>query len=477
MIGPCHIRRIEGGISAFGADMWYENNPFEVGYHYTWMVDLEQEADFMGKEALKKIKAEGVKQKLVGVDIEGEPLGTYIDNEMLDFFPASAGGSVVGRVTSACYSPRMEKNIGLAMLPIEHTELGTSLEVETPKGKVGATVVQIPHWDPTKEIPEGLGAPSGWTPGAPGSPMPLCSPFPGASRWTLAMEMLRRAARVRISIRRRASRSRRLLRRPLFELIPLRDALARAEALPAGAATTVTASPSHGIEATRGSLRGVDRAGTRCDATSRGAHVPGPSPPRRAPRPMPPAGIRSAFVVGGDAKDRGEFHDGLALIRAMEELGNPFTSIGVARLPGGTPDDPSNALTASLLAKQEHADHVTTQMTFDPRCDRLVDRHGCRDAGMTLPVHVGLAGAATFGQLRSGRAPGSASAVRCAICGNTGACSSSSSARIVRTPTAPPIPRADAGRSRAERPGLHLFTFNQVEETVAWQQRLLEELS
>ena len=106
VIGPCHIRRIEGGIFAFGADMWYENNPFEVGYHYTWMVDLEQEADFMGKEALKKIKAEGVKQKLVGVDIEGEPLGTYIDNEMLDFFPASAGGSVVGRVTSACYSPR-----------------------------------------------------------------------------------------------------------------------------------------------------------------------------------------------------------------------------------------------------------------------------------------------------------------------------------------------------------------------------------
>jgi aminomethyltransferase len=155
VIGPCHIRRIEGGILAFGADMWYENNPFEVGYHYTWMVDLEQEADFMGKEALKKIKAEGVKQKLVGVDIEGDPLGTYIDNEMIDFFPASAGGSVVGRVTSACHSPRMEKNIGLAMLPIEHTELGTALEVETPNGKVGATVVQMPHWDPTKEIPKG----------------------------------------------------------------------------------------------------------------------------------------------------------------------------------------------------------------------------------------------------------------------------------------------------------------------------------
>ena len=98
---------------------------------------------------------EGVSQKLVGVDIDGAPLGSYIDNEMLDFFPVSAGGNEVGRVTSACYSPRLERNIGFAMLPIEHTELGTSLEVQTPKAKVAATVVAMPHWDPTKEIPKG----------------------------------------------------------------------------------------------------------------------------------------------------------------------------------------------------------------------------------------------------------------------------------------------------------------------------------
>jgi glycine cleavage system aminomethyltransferase T len=119
------------------------------------MVDLDQEADFMGKEALKRIKSEGVKQKLVGVDIGGDPIGSYNDGSMIDFFPASAGGREVGRVTSACYSPRVEKNIGLAMLPIEHAELGTELHVETPKsGKVGATVVPMPHWDPKKEIPK-----------------------------------------------------------------------------------------------------------------------------------------------------------------------------------------------------------------------------------------------------------------------------------------------------------------------------------
>ncbi len=155
VIGPCHIRRIEGGILAFGADMWYENNPYEVGYHYTWMVDLDQEADFIGKAALKRIRDEGVSQKLVGVDIGGEPVGSYIDNEMIDVFPISVDGRTVGRVTSACFSPRLEKNIGFAMLPIEFAKLGTSLTVETPiSGAVEANVVEMPHWDPKKEIPK-----------------------------------------------------------------------------------------------------------------------------------------------------------------------------------------------------------------------------------------------------------------------------------------------------------------------------------
>jgi glycine cleavage system aminomethyltransferase T len=155
VIGPCHIRRIEGGILAFGADMWDEHNPFEVGYHYSWMVDLDQEADFMGKTALARIKQEGVTRKLVGVDIEGESLGTYIDNEMIDFFPVHAEGREVGVVTSACYSPRLEKNIGFAMVPIGVSELGTELDVDTPRsGRVRATVVQMPHWDPNKEIPK-----------------------------------------------------------------------------------------------------------------------------------------------------------------------------------------------------------------------------------------------------------------------------------------------------------------------------------
>ena len=97
---------------------------------YEWMVDLDQEADFIGKEALKRIKAEGVSRKLVGVEIEGPGLGSYNDSSMIDYFQVWKDGKPVGQITSACYSPRLEKNIGYAMLPIELTEFGTELEVE-----------------------------------------------------------------------------------------------------------------------------------------------------------------------------------------------------------------------------------------------------------------------------------------------------------------------------------------------------------
>jgi glycine cleavage system aminomethyltransferase T len=154
VIGPCHIRRIEAGILAYGADMWLDTNPFEVDMGYSWMVDLDQEADFIGKDALKRIKQEGITRKLVGVEIEGEQLGTYIDNEMPDFFPVLADGREIGPVTSACYSPRLEKNIGYAMLPIAHAEFGTEVQVETPAGANRAVVVPKPFYDPSKDIPK-----------------------------------------------------------------------------------------------------------------------------------------------------------------------------------------------------------------------------------------------------------------------------------------------------------------------------------
>jgi glycine cleavage system aminomethyltransferase T len=154
VIGPSHIRRIEGGILAYGADMWLDTNPYEVGMGYDWMVDLEQKADFIGKHALARIKQEGVRRKLAGVEIGGASLGAYNDGSMIDVFPVTRGGEPVGRVTSACHSPRLGKNIGYAMVPVELAELGTELEVEVDGDRRDAVVVEMPFIDPKKEIPK-----------------------------------------------------------------------------------------------------------------------------------------------------------------------------------------------------------------------------------------------------------------------------------------------------------------------------------
>ena len=145
--GPSDIRRIEAGILNYGIDLTLDTNPYEAGLG--WLVDLEQEADFVGKGALIRIKAKGAKRKLVGVEIGGDQL----DLNMTPW-SVSVDGREVGRVTSAVYSPRLEKNIGYAMVPIESSEIGSTLTVATPAGDRQATVVPKPFVDPKKEVPK-----------------------------------------------------------------------------------------------------------------------------------------------------------------------------------------------------------------------------------------------------------------------------------------------------------------------------------
>jgi aminomethyltransferase len=146
--GPSDIRRVEAGILNWGADMTLENNVYEVGLDY--LVDEGKSADYIGRDALRRIKSGGVKQKLAGIEIEGP----RIEMNAVPW-PVSAGGETVGRVTSAVYSPRLEKNIGYAMLPVALSSLGTLLQVSIlGVGERRATVVPRPFIDPGKEIPK-----------------------------------------------------------------------------------------------------------------------------------------------------------------------------------------------------------------------------------------------------------------------------------------------------------------------------------
>lgn len=134
---PNNIERIESGLLSYGNDMTWENNPFEIGLEQ--YCDLEQEADFYGKEALKRIKAEGIKQQLTGLVIDGEKMAGNSSA-----WQVSDGDKPAGKVTSSTWSPRMEKNIALAMLSMDHQELGTRVTVHTPAGDLGATVHKVP---------------------------------------------------------------------------------------------------------------------------------------------------------------------------------------------------------------------------------------------------------------------------------------------------------------------------------------------
>ncbi len=98
------LRRIEGGMLSYHADMDSSTNPYELGLDR--LVELDMEADFIGKAALKRIREKGVSRK----------------------------------------------HVALAMVSAEFADLGTTFDVDMPKGKTTATVVERPFFDPNKKI-------------------------------------------------------------------------------------------------------------------------------------------------------------------------------------------------------------------------------------------------------------------------------------------------------------------------------------
>jgi methylenetetrahydrofolate reductase (NADPH) len=267
----------------------------------------------------------------------------------------------------------------------------------------------------------------------------------------------------------------RLVSDPIYELIPLASARDHALALPAGAPVTVTTSVRLGLDAT------IDLAAW---LSSRG-HDASPHLAARLVRDrahlidivarMCAAGLRKIFVVGGDGPPIGEVADGLSLLRLLRELGHSFEAIGVPAYPDGHTQIPDNVLLRDLREKQRYAQTMTTQMSFNPGAvASWIAR--MRGEGITLPIHLGIPGAM---QLRT----------LMAVAARIGV---TDSARYLMKQRSllghllrPGWFGADAFlrnlASALTRPGadvqaLHLFTMNQVEETVSWHRRLLAEL-
>ena len=139
------IRRIEGGMLSYHADADLDTNPFELGLDR--LVNLNSEIDFIGKEALKKIKQEGIKRKQVGLELDCSPL----EGPNTTFWSIFKNGKKIGKVTSAVYSPRLKKNIALAMVEINHSDIGNDLKIISNR-EINSKIIEKPFYDPKKKI-------------------------------------------------------------------------------------------------------------------------------------------------------------------------------------------------------------------------------------------------------------------------------------------------------------------------------------
>ena len=267
-----------------------------------------------------------------------------------------------------------------------------------------------------------------------------------------------------------------LVAAPKFELIPLANVLAEAAFLPPAATVTVTSSQAKGMAASVelcGSLRerGFDVV------VHLSAHlIHDRTELRDLLRTLAGMGVRGAFVIGGDGEVSGEFPDGLSLIRAMAELGHDFSDVGVPCYPEGHPSMTPDRLDEVLTAKGAYADYMTSQMCFDAAVIASWLR-ARRASGLTLPLHLGLPGAAPLRRLMTISARIGVADSRRFLTKNTRFVS-----RLLLAPggyrpdglldaLAPLVADPQAGVT-----GLHIFTFNQVRSTEAWRARYLANL-
>ena len=140
------IRRVEGAMISYHADINSDNNPYEIGLER--LINLDKKDDFIGKSALKKMKKNGVKNKLIGLIINCEPF----KNPNNEFWEVILNEKIIGKVTSAVYSPRLKRNIALAMIDVNHADIGSFLTVRIHDNFVNCEQVTIPFYDPKKSL-------------------------------------------------------------------------------------------------------------------------------------------------------------------------------------------------------------------------------------------------------------------------------------------------------------------------------------
>ena len=133
---PNRIRRIEGGVLDYASDITPDENPLELGLDRL----IAWDTDFLGKAALKKVRDEGVRRRLIGLFLDGPALQKNNEHR----WPVTSASTKVGFVTNAVHSPRLDRNIAFAMIDVPFDANDTLLTVETVEGARSAERTTLP---------------------------------------------------------------------------------------------------------------------------------------------------------------------------------------------------------------------------------------------------------------------------------------------------------------------------------------------
>ncbi|WP_409251332.1 glycine cleavage system aminomethyltransferase GcvT [Bacillus sp. SCS-153A] len=141
-LGARDTLRFEANLALYGQELSADITPIEAGIGFA--VKVDKEADFFGKETLKKQKKEGAPRKLVGIEMleRGIPRHGY---------KVFLNDEEIGEVTTGTQSPTLKKNIGLALINTEYSGLDTELYVEIRNKKLKAKVVPTPFYKKPKK--------------------------------------------------------------------------------------------------------------------------------------------------------------------------------------------------------------------------------------------------------------------------------------------------------------------------------------
>jgi methylenetetrahydrofolate reductase (NADPH) len=266
-----------------------------------------------------------------------------------------------------------------------------------------------------------------------------------------------------------------LLASPRYEVFPSRGTeQAVADWVPAGMTVAVTASPVKGLDATIELTERLTARGYRVVPHLAARSVAGHAHLAEIIGRLTAAGCDDVFVPGGDAAHpAGPYHGALPLLERLTELGRPFGRVGITGYPESHPKIGDDVIIQAMWDKRRHADYIVSNVCFDPAgLARWIGR--IRARGVTLPLYVGLAGPAERTRLLK----------MATVAG------ASESARFIsRHPSwilrfwAPGGYSPDRFLDRAAAvvtapgsgvAGLHLFTFNQLQQAEQWRRAALE---